>query len=198
MQMLKGSRKWAVLALAVGIIMPSLAVAHGFQRWWLRPPVEAVADVTFDPVDVKHASLSSFSVANRRLQSRTYTRLDDATTTATVDGGELTIAEITVTDPDTDTTVVVTLDPTTLFLNLFGSSFRATGTAEVTVGAGTPVVIPVQACGQINTSGDGTQYQLRAGLQGVKSTTTTAGYDVTLLALSLSGKVAVPVPPTTP
>ena len=209
MQLLKRSRKLAVLALAV-VIVPTLAFAHHqFHRWWLKPPAVAVADVTIDPVTVSHASLSQFSVLTGVRCPIRAPRLEltGTPTTATVVGGVLTIGEIKLADTTGATTAVVTLKPASLVLNCFGSQFQANGEAVVTVTDLTTdpatvvktVTVPVHVCGQINTDKDGAMYLLRAKVQGALSVANAdkTGYDVTVLCLDLDGTAAVPPPPTT-
>lgn len=208
MKTLGRSTKWLLFAL-IGALLPTPASAqHFFFRWWLRPPVEAVAENTvFDPVSVTHASFAKYTVTSGRITDRTRTDLQNTETTATVSAAG---DEITFSDPnpivltDGTTTVTVTLDPASLWQFYFGTYFFGAGSATIDDGTTQQTIDDVSVYGQIHTVNG--EYRLRANVYGTiyTPTTTTAtnsrrvrpSFVLQLLYFNLSGTAAVPT--TTP
>jgi len=176
-------RNMLLVAVLAAVAFPAASEAGWFFRWWQRPPAEELPDLEFPEVDATRAKLYCFVVSNRRLQSRQRIELQGAATAATLIGGELSIDSVAL--EDTDTLVDVSLNPTSVKANYFGSSFHGDGTATISQ-SGEETQIDVKSYGSIKQR-DG-EYSLRACVVGYARTDDGEGTKkIFLLSFKLSG-----------
>jgi len=149
MQHLRRFRVLAVL-LVVGVVFPAAAYAHRHHHhwwscWW--QPVEPVKNGTaFDDLSTRCPRLYELLKVDRRVEDRRWTRLDDTTVYAAVNGGQLSFNPFTVINSDVQITYV--LESAELQTNCMCSRYKTTGTASIDR-EGDVSEVPVRAWGQI-------------------------------------------------
>jgi hypothetical protein len=179
----------AILAASLALTVPTVASAHFFFNWWLRPSSSPIEDVSFETVTASRSRLYDVFFLNHVFEDFVKTSLLDQTLTASVASEQLTISTFTLTDGN-GTSAVVTVPTLDLTTDLFGSSFRSNVTIDVTTPSDS-----YSATGRIfgritEVSGE---YKLRASIGGLSLEDLGSGSVVYhLLRTSLSGTTSVP------